>query len=248
MKPAAHHRRFPVRNPRAGILADWFGIDGGAAKALLVLYEDDGPLYAADIAPLAPCTVGSVKVLCRDLRRAGLNVPSKSGRNHQGYVLSEADRTACRAAFAHTLTILGRAVPDLDDLEERLAELRAYQAHDDAHRDLIRLNEAFGVQACVARVLIRLAKARGEYVSTEMLVAALRRDILADEPSGKYTSMLICLARRALGHKTAPVIDTAYGFGYRLTARGLAMVEGAVSGVDRGADRVAGTLEEAGFA
>ena len=234
----SHHRRFPVRNPRAGILADWFGVDGGSAKVLLTLYEASEPLHAATIAERAPLPPGgSVKTLCKKLRAAGLDVLSRPGRHHAGYSLSAADRRAVREAFAHTLTLLGREVPHPDDLEARLAELRAYRAADDRHRAILRVREAFGVQACVARVLLRLAQARGEYVSTPLLVAALPRDLLADEPSGKYTSTLVCLARKAMGGRDA--IDTAHGFGYRLTVKGLAMVDGALA---------APTLVEGGFA
>ena len=115
--------------------------------------------------------------------------------------------------------------------------LRVYQAADMRHRDIARVCEAFSVQPCIARAVLRLAKARGEYVTTPLLVAAIPRDLQADEPSGKYASTLVCIARKAMGGRD--VIDTSIGYGYRLTQKGLAMVDFVLA---------APTLVEAGFA
>lgn len=198
--------RKPVRDPVAGILSDWFGIENGSAKMLWVLYEANGPLSIARIAKLASLSLGSVTLCSGRLRRAGIELPSQRGKRVASYQLTLRGRSEVREALAWTARLLGAEVPSM----------QRHEALEDALGLTASVPREYGLTPTESLLYGLLSKAR--VLSKDRAFVALYGHL--DEPPGeKIIDVLICKVRGKLA-KHGLQVENVWGVGYRLVTVG----------------------------
>lgn len=109
------------------------------------------------------------------------------------------------------------------DLEERVAWLEGELGIRAETEALDALNMAFGLPLGVARIVLRLYRAKGRLVSRAVLEDVTVHKFAADEPSPKFVDVYIGRARHALG---AASIRTAIGLGYAMAPEAIARIDG----------------------
>lgn len=194
--------RLPVRDPLAGILMDWFGIMSGSAKILHVLYVAHKPVLKAELSRRSGLAVGAIPAYCARLRGAGLDIPSNKGRHHQGYSLSDADRAQVREAFAHTMSLLGAEVPNMD----------RHLALEEALGLTVSPAKEYGLTASEKPLYGLLTKTR--VLSKERAFMALYGH-LDEPPQEKIIDVMICHMRKKL-ERHGMQIENVWGVGYSL--------------------------------
>lgn len=196
--------RKPVRDPVAGILSDWFGIENGSAKMLNILYEAQAPLSIRTIARRAGLSLSSVTLCSGRLRKAGIDLPSQRGRRSPSYELSHHGRHQVREAFAHTLRLLGAEVPDVTRIEDLERELGAPEAQ---HR--------FGLTRMQEWLFSLMEK---NAILTRTRAYTVLWGDRADPPSTKLLDVMVTHIRK----KIAPhgyEVRTVFGIGWELIRR-----------------------------
>lgn len=191
----------PVRDPVAGILSDWFGVEAGSAKVLAALYSAARPQSAATISELASIHERSVKPCISRLRRNGIEIP-KTDRWRGVYSLSDKSRRDVREAFAWTAKLLGVDVPDMARIEA--------------------LEEALGLTVEVPERYRLTAAERPFYgLMSKVAILSKERAFTAlyghrnDPPGFKIFDVMVCKMRP----KLAPhgiTIETVRGVGYAM--------------------------------
>lgn len=116
-------RRHRIADPLSGILADWFGIDGGSARMLSVMYAANFPLSPREIARQAHIAQGSIWTYAHRLRLAGLGIPNAKPYSPQ-YELAPEARAEVQRAYAHARNLLGTYSAEMEALKEENETLR----------------------------------------------------------------------------------------------------------------------------
>lgn len=194
--------RKPVRDPVAGILSDWFGIENGSAKMLWALYNTREPLSIEQVARITNLSLGSVTLCSGRLRKAGIELPSQRGRRTASYQLTLKGRSEVREALAWTARLLGSEVPDME----------RHEALEHALGLTASVPREYGLTPVESTLYGLLTKAR--VLSKERAFVALYGH-LDEPPQEKIIDVLICKARKKLAlHGIG--IEGVRGMGWRL--------------------------------
>lgn len=186
-------RRMPVRDPVAGILCDWFGVESGAGRVLAALYGASRPLSTAAIAHKTALAPGCVGAYCSRLRVAGLQVHAVW---RKGYSLPESTRQAVREGLAHTASVLGQTIPTpgyVESLEDALG--LSYDAPPE-----------YGLTKVEGRIFGMLQKTNP--ISRDRIFVALYGG-RSDPPTGKVIDVMICKMRPKLARHGLRVVGSA---------------------------------------
>ena len=135
-----------VRDPLAGILGDWFGLENGSARVLLALYQNKERASIDTIARHSFVNRRNVPPSISRIRRAGLPIPKDNKR--EGYFLSIEARRQVREAFANAMKLLGAEVPSMAE----------HQVLEDALGLNLEVPPDLGLTAQQARIFQMLAK------------------------------------------------------------------------------------------
>lgn len=202
--------RKPVRDPIAGILSDWFGIENGSARMLALLYSASEPLSVQTIASRTGLSSGSVTLCSGRLRQAGIQLPSQRGRRSPAYELNDTGRADVKAALDNAARLIGYLEnPELQQLRYRIIVLE-----DALGMNAKNVPVDYGLTALEASIFGMLDKQRGRALSRDRIFWALYGD-QNDPPATKIIDVVICRIRQ----KLAPfglVIRTHWGVGYSL--------------------------------
>lgn len=113
-------KRLQVRDPRAGVLSDWFGIENSGALVLASLYER--PATQADLARRTGIKPTNIAPTMTRLRLAGVDMPFiPRTRGASQYELTPTTRAEVQQAYRHAARLLEPGL--LEAADERIAEL-----------------------------------------------------------------------------------------------------------------------------
>jgi len=106
------------------------------------------------------------------------------------------------------------------ELEERVAYLESELglAQNTARESLFR--QAFGLTGQEARLVMALYDVKGRILSKYQLEDAIQR--VAGGTALKIADVYVCRVRKRMGYDA---IETVWGLGYKLTPKGVAMVD-----------------------
>lgn len=201
---ALTYRRTAVRDPLAGMLSDWFGIELLQARVLVFLWRASAPVRLRALEAVLGSGASALANACTELRRA-LPPGSLPFAYAKGYQLTEIGRSAVKEAMDWTVNeIVGG---ELTASRARIANLEAALELPDNAPDMPHLRP---VQRDLYRVLCT-----GKPISREkawtMLYAA-RPD--CDQPNERVIDVHVCHLRKRLPEGER--IDTLHGYGWRL--------------------------------
>lgn len=200
MSRSGRHR---IRDPRAGILADWFGLSNYEACMLVALHDKPGTKH--DLGRRLGIPANNVGHRIARLRQAGLPIPHghKEWEPFTYKLSPEAHRQVCEA-YQHAGSLL---VPMLlEKAEERIAAL------EEALGMTLEDGVDLGLSRTESQVYGMLAK--GKLVHRERIMLALYgfRD---DAPDTKIVDVMICHMRPKLKRHGIGIVAVR-GEGFKL--------------------------------